>query len=193
MKAIYYEKYGSPDNFRLEEIDKPLPKGDEVLVKVKASSINSWDWDLTTGRPYAYRLLFGMFKPAKNVIGIDIAGVVEEVGPEVKGLKVGDEVYGDISAAGFGGFAEYASAPERLIALKPKNLSFEEAAAVPHGGVLALQSVEFKGKLEPGQRILINGAGGSTGPFALQMAKEQDLHVTCVDSSDKFVIIIYEL
>ncbi|MDA3893660.1 MAG: NAD(P)-dependent alcohol dehydrogenase [Salinivirgaceae bacterium] len=189
MKAIYYTKYGSVKNFALKEVEKPQPKTTEVLVKVHASSINSWDWDLVRGIPRIYRLMFGLFKPKYNIIGIDIAGTVEAIGSNVRNLKIGDEVYGDISDSGFGAFAEYACTRENLLALKPKNATFEQAAAMPHGGVLALQSVEYNGGIKPGQQVLINGAGGSTGPFAIQMAKLHGAIITCVDSQEKFELL----
>lgn len=189
MKAILHTKYGSPSQLEYSEVGIPSPKANEVLVKVKASSINSWDYDLVTGKPRIYRLLFGVFKPKNRIIGIDIAGLVEAVGSEVQSFKVGDEVFGDISDSGFGAFAEYACAPERLLAIKPKNATFEQAAALPHGGVLALQSVEFKADLNQNHHVLINGAGGSTGPLALQMAKNIGATVTCVDTAEKFDLL----
>jgi NADPH:quinone reductase-like Zn-dependent oxidoreductase len=189
MKAIYYEKYGSTDNFSLKELDKPKPGDGEVLVKIHAASVNSWDWDLVLGKPLIYRLLFGLLKPKHNIIGIDLAGTVEAVGNGVEKLKVGDEVYGDVNEAGFGAFAEYTCAAERLLAPKPKGISFEEAAAVPHGAVMAMQSLASNGGVKQGQHILINGAGGSTGPFVLQMAKRQGAIVTCVDKEEKFDLL----
>jgi NADPH:quinone reductase-like Zn-dependent oxidoreductase len=187
MKAIIHHKYDTPKRaLTLKEVDKPLPKSNEVLIHVKASSINSWDWDLTRGIPRIYRLLFGIFKPKNPIIGIDISGIVEAIGEDVKTLKVGDEVFGDVSASGFGAFAEYVCTTENLLAHKPKNASFAQASCLPHGGVLALQGVNFNGSLKPGQEVLINGAGGATGPFAIQMAKKAGAVVTCVDSLDKF-------
>ncbi len=189
MKAIFYNKYGSSKNLKLKEIQKPIPKDNEVLVKVYASSINSWDWDLLVGKPYIYRLIFGLFKPKNKIIGIDIAGKVELVGSKVKHLKVSDEVFGDISETGFGAFAEYAITTENFLAKKPVNATFEEAATLPHGGLLALQGLQFNGSIKKGQKVLINGAGGSTGPFALQMAKLEGAEVTCVDKPEKFEVL----
>jgi len=190
MKAIVYKKYGTPDVLELKEIKTPVPKVNEVLVKVHASSINSWDWDMVKGTPKIYRLLFGLFKPKYNIIGCDIAGRVESIGRNVEKFQVGDEVFGDVSACGFGAFAEYKCVPENLLALKPTKATFEEAAAIPQGGVLALQALQSNGAISSGQKILINGAGGSTGPFALQMAKMYDAEVTCVDSGIKLEMLL---
>jgi NADPH:quinone reductase-like Zn-dependent oxidoreductase len=189
MKALYYEKYGSIDNFSIKEVEKPIPADGEVLVKIHATSVNSWDWDLVLGKPKIYRLLFGLFKPKYNIIGIDLAGTVEAVGNGVKDFKVGDEVYGDVNESGFGAFAEYTCAYERLLAPKPTGISFEEAAALPHGAVMALQSLASNGGIQEGEHVLINGAGGSTGPFVLQMAKRQGAIVTCVDKEEKFDLL----
>jgi NADPH:quinone reductase-like Zn-dependent oxidoreductase len=185
MEAIVYSEFGSTENFKLQEVEKPGPKDNEVLIKIHAASINSWDWDMVCGRPLLYRLLFGLFKPKYNIIGCDVAGTVEATGKNVSHLKVGDEVFGDVSPCGFGAFAEYVCASENLIALKPINASFEEAAAIPQGAVLALQSLNHKADLKPGNHILINGAGGCMGPFVLQLAKLKGVTVTCVDAALK--------
>ena len=189
MKAIVYRKFGSTDELKLEEVPKPVPKENEVLIKVKTASVNSWDYDLVIGRPYVYRLLFGFFRPRYNIIGIDVAGTVEAVGKNIKRFEVGDEVFGDISASGFGAFAEYACAPEHLIAHKLKEMSFEEAAAIPHAGVLALQGLRMNGKVTPGQKVLINGAGGGVGTIGLQLAKKWGAEVTCVDKGNKLEML----
>lgn len=186
MKALIHSKYGPTKNLTIQEVDKPKVKNNEVLVKVKASSVNSWDWDLVSGTPYLYRLLFGLFKPKYPIIGIDIAGNVEDLGKNVTKFKIGDEVYGDISNSGFGAFAEYACTRENLLYHKPNTATFEQAATLPHAGVLAYQSILFNGRPTGNKKILINGAGGSTGPFAIQMAKQYNAEITCVDSADKF-------
>lgn len=185
MKAIVYHQYGSPDVLKLEEVKRPSPKDEEVLIKVKATSINSWDWDLVLGKPYAYRLLFGLFKPRYNIIGSDVAGIVEAVGKNVTYFKPGDEVFGDISGTGFGAFAEYVCTHESKLAFKPATLSFEEAAAIPQAGVLALQGLRSNGGIEAGQQLLINGAGGGVGTFAIQMTKLKGAEITAVDKGEK--------
>lgn len=184
MKAMVYEKYGSPEVLQLKEVPQPLPKENEVLVKIHAASINSWDWDMLTGRPRIYRLLFGMGKPKHKIIGCDIAGKVEAIGKEVMHMKVGDEVFGDISGISFGAFAEYVCASENLLAKKPASMSFEEAAAIPQAGVLALQGFR-QGLIQNGKKVLINGAGGGVGPFAIQLAKMEGVEITAVDKTSK--------
>jgi NADPH:quinone reductase-like Zn-dependent oxidoreductase len=184
MKAVVYTTYGSPDVLQLKDVEKPAPKDKEVLVKVSAASVNSWDWDLLRGRPYLTRL-GGFFRPRYPILGADIAGRVEAIGPNVQRLRPGDEVFGDISGCGWGGFAEYVCAREHVLALKPSNLTFEQAAAVPQAAVLALQGLRDKGQIQRGQRVLINGAGGGVGTFAVQIAKSLETEVTGVDSSQK--------
>jgi len=181
MKAIVYHQYGQPDVLQLEEVPQPVPKEGEVLVKIQAASINAWDWDLLTGKPYIYRLLFGLFKPKHPIIGSDFAGLVEAVGSGASQFKPGDKVYGDISEVGFGAFAEYACAPENLLSRVPEGLSFEEAAAAPQAAILALQGLQYNGGLQPGQQVLINGAGGGVGAYGIQMAKHFGAEVTAVD------------
>jgi len=186
MKAIVYRKYGSPEELQLSEIEKPVPNDHEILVKVHAASVNSWDWDLLLGKPLIYRLMFGIFKPKYPVIGSDIAGRVVEVGAKVTDFKVGDDVFGDLSGNGFGAFAEYASARAMVMALKPANITFATAAAIPQAGILALQGLHHRGNIiAKGQKILINGAGGGVGTFAIQIAKTFGAEVTAVDSSLK--------
>jgi NADPH:quinone reductase-like Zn-dependent oxidoreductase len=141
LKAITYVNYGLPDVLQLQQVPKPVPKANEMLVKIYASSINSWDWDMLIGKPWLSRMLSGIFKPKYNILGADIAGVVEEVGTGIKKFKPCDEVFGDIANAGFGAFAEYAIAPEKLLAKKTEWLSFEQAAALPHAGLPALQGL----------------------------------------------------
>lgn len=183
MKAIVLTRYGSADDLELREVERPVPRADQVLVKVSASSLNSWDWDIVRGallvRPW------GLWKPSVSILGGDIAGRVEAVGPQVQGLKVGDDVFGDSSDAGWGGFAEYACVREERLARKSAALSFEQAATIPHAGVLALQGLRRLQPLQAGQHILINGAGGGVGTFAIQLAKASGAEVTAVDSAAK--------
>jgi len=185
MKAIVYTKYGSPDVLQLKEVEKPTPKDNEVLIKVHAASINSWDWELLRGKPFVNRLLFGLLKPKIKILGADIAGRVEAVGRNVKQFQPGDEVFGDLCECGWGGFAEYVCARENALALKPASMTFEEVAAVPQAAVMALQGLRDKGQIQPGQKVLINGAGGGVGTFAVQIAKSFEAEVTGVDSTRK--------
>ena len=186
MKAIVLTKYGSPHDLQLKEIEKPTPNDDEVLIKVKAASVNDWDWCLVRGTPFYIRLLCGLFKPKFQIPGVDIAGEVVAVGKNVSQLQTGDEVYGDLSENGFGGFAEYVCAPVNALALKPENMTYIEAAAIPHAAMLAVQGLRDLGKIQPGQKLLINGAGGGVGTLGVQIAKAIGVeHVTGVDSSNK--------
>lgn len=197
MKAVVFTKYGSPDFLEFKEVEIPTPKQNEVLVKVKAASINSWDWELLKGTPFINRLVFGLFKPKKiNILGFDIAGRVEAVGSKVTQFQAGDEVFGDLSHGGWGGFAEYTCAGEHELTLKPAKLTFEQAAAVPQAGLLALQGL-LKGKIQqtlniqnrPRQRVLINGASGGSGTFAVQIAKSFGAEVTGVCSTSKMDLV----
>jgi NADPH:quinone reductase-like Zn-dependent oxidoreductase len=185
MKTIVYDAYGMPEQLHLVETTKPTPADDEVLIRIFAASINSWDWDLLTGRPYLYRLLFGMIKPKFRTPGCDVAGRVEAAGNKVTRFKAGDEVFGDISGCHWGGFAEYVCAHEKAFTLKPLSWSFKKAAAIPQAAVLAWQSLTDYEPVQPGDKILINGAGGGVGTFALQMAKSMGAEVTCVDRNEK--------
>ncbi|MGB7055544.1 MAG: NAD(P)-dependent alcohol dehydrogenase [bacterium] len=189
MKAIVYAKYGSPDVLELKEVEKPTPKDDEALVKVHAASVNDWDWGLLRGAPFMNRLVFGLLKPRIKILGSDIAGRVEAVSRNVKQFQSGDEVFGDLSGCGFGGFAEYVCARENALVLKPTSMTFEEVAAVPQAAVLALQGLRDKGQIQPGQKVLINGAGGGAGTFAVQIAKSFGAEVTGVDSTRKLDIM----
>ncbi len=181
MKAIVYAQYGSPDVLRLQEVEKPAPKDDEVLVKVQAASVNALDWHLLTADIFLVRLMGkGLFKPKNPILGADIAGQVEAVGKNVQQFRPGDQVFGDI---GHGGFAEYVTAPERVLALKPTKLSFEAAAAVPVAALTALQGLRDSGRIQAGQKVLINGAAGGVGTFALQIAKTFGAEVTAVCST----------
>ncbi|MED1470699.1 NAD(P)-dependent alcohol dehydrogenase [Bacillus salipaludis] len=189
MKAIVYDQYGPPDVLKVTEVDKPIPKENEVLVKIHATSVNFGNLVLLTGEPFLARFAFGLLKPKYPIPGGDIAGRVEAVGKNVKQFQPGDDVFGDLSGCGWGGFAEYAAIPEQAIALKPTNLSFEEAAAVPMAGVTALQAIRNKGKLQAGQKILINGASGGVGTFAVQIAKAYGAEVTGVCSTKNLEIL----
>ena len=184
MKAIVCTKYGPPDGLQLQEVAKPAPKADEVLVKVHAASVNAYDWHLLTADIFLVRLMGGgLRRPKKAIPGVDIAGRIEAAGSNVKQFRPGDEVFGDISACGNGGFAEYVSVPENALALKPATLSFEEAAAVPMAAVTALQGLRDQGKIQAGQKVLINGASGGVGTFAVQIAKAFGAEVTAVCST----------
>lgn len=183
MKAIFYTAYGSPDVLELAEVEKPTPKDNEVLVRVRATSVNASDWEILTGKPF-YARLYGLFKPRFNILGSDIAGVVESVGSDVQQIKPGDEVFGDIMQR-LGGFAEYVCAPASALAPKPADITFAEAATLPQAATVALQGVRDKGRVAPGHKVLINGAGGAVGTFAIQIAKMLGAEVTGVDSAAK--------
>lgn len=186
MKAIVLNKYGSADYLEYKEVEKPIPGDNEVLVKIQAASVNSWDWDLLNGIPYANRVIFGLLRPKNLIIGCDIAGQVEKVGQAVTQLQPGDEIFGDISGCGMGGLAEYVCVPEKILAKKPAGMSFQEAASLSHTGVLALQGLRDKGHIQHGQRVLINGAGGGSGTSAIQIAKIYNAEITAIDGERKF-------
>lgn len=188
MKAIVYTKYGPPDVLELKEVEKPAPKEDEVLVKVHVASVNAADWRLLRADPFLARLHSGLLKPKYKILGSDIAGRVEAVGRNVKQFQPGDEVFGDIFECGLGGFAEYVCASEDALVLKPSNISFEEAAAVPLAAVTALHGLRDKGHIQPGQKVLINGASGGVGTFAVQIAKSFGAEVTAVCSTRNFYL-----
>jgi hypothetical protein len=179
MKAIVRYTYGSPDVLRLEDVARPTAGEADVLVRVHAASANAGDWHLMRGTPFPFRLVAGLFKPKHPIIGTDIAGRVESVGRRVTQFKAGDDVFGELSRCGFGGYAEYVAAPETALALKPSNASFEQAAATPTSGLTALQALR-KGKIQPGQKVLIHGAAGGVGTFAVQVAKSFGTEVTAV-------------
>jgi NADPH:quinone reductase-like Zn-dependent oxidoreductase len=183
MKAIVYTKYGPPDILSLEEIQKPTPGDDEVLVEIHASCVNSGNLTAVAGEPFVGRLWTGLREPKDKIPGSDIAGRVEAVGRNVKQFQPGDEVFGDIYDWGSGAFAEYVSAPEIALALKPANLTFEEAASVPQAALVALQGLRDKGQIQPGQKVLIAGASGGNGTFAVQIAKSFGAEVTGVCST----------
>jgi NADPH:quinone reductase-like Zn-dependent oxidoreductase len=189
MKAFTYQKYGPPETLRMTEIDKPAPDPDEVLVKVLAVSVNAADWHALRGKPLFSRATLGLLRPKHQLLGVDIAGQVEAVGGGVTGFQPGDEVYANLLDHGYGGFAEYVAVPVSVMALKPANLSFEEAAAVPMAAVTALQGLGRHGELQPGQQVLINGATGGVGTFAVQLAKAYGAEVTAVTSTPNLELV----
>jgi NADPH:quinone reductase-like Zn-dependent oxidoreductase len=183
MRAMVREKYGPPEVLRLEEVDKPVPKDNELLIKVKAASVNALDWHFLRGKPFLVRLKYGFFRPKTRILGYDIAGRVEAVGKKVNQFKAGDEVFGGLGF-GLGGFAEYACvAEDGFVALKPPGTTFEEAAAVPAAAVTALKALRDRGQIQSGQKVLINGAAGGVGTFSVQIAKSFDTEVTGVCST----------
>lgn len=183
MKAFIYEAYGPPGRLRMAEVDKPAPNADEVLVRVLAASVNAADWHCLRGKPLFSRATLGLLRPKHKILGVDIAGQVEAVGSGVTRFHAGDEVYANLLDHGYGGFAEYASVPVAALSPKPAMLSFEEAAAVPMAAVTALQGLRHHGELRPTQRVLINGATGGVGSFAVQIAKSYGAEVTAVTST----------
>jgi NADPH:quinone reductase-like Zn-dependent oxidoreductase len=183
MKAIVYTKYGPPEVLQLKEVAKPTPKDDEVLIKVRAASVNRSDWEGLRGKPL-YARIGGLLRPRQQILGSDIAGRVETAGRNISRYQPGDEVFGDILPR-LGGFAEYVCAPENRLALKPASMTFEEAAAIPQSAVIALQGIRDKGRVQPGQKVLINGAGGGAGAVAVQLAKLYGAEVTGVDNTGK--------
>ena len=185
VKAVVMESYGMPDVLQLRDVVKPTPKAGEVLVRVHAASINDWDWAMMQGAPFIVRMFNGLFTPKVQIIGCDIAGRVEAVGGDVKTFQPGDEVHGDLCRSGFGAFAEYACAPEASLARKPARMIFEQAAAIPQAGMLAVQGLIDVGRIRSRQKLLLNGAGGGVGTFALQIAKLYDVEVTVVDKPGK--------
>ncbi|MFK7804561.1 MAG: NAD(P)-dependent alcohol dehydrogenase [Anaerolineae bacterium] len=189
MKAIEYTTYGPTDVLQMVETEKPTPQDNEVLVRICAAGANAADWRLMRGDPFFVRFESGLLKPKNKILGSDIAGVVEAVGSKVTHFKVGDEVFGDLSEDRLGGFAEYVCTHEAFLALKPKNLSFEEAAAVPMAAVTALQGLRDKGQIRPGMKVLINGASGGVGTYAVQIAKALGGEVTAVCSTKKIDLV----
>jgi len=191
MKAIVYTKYGPPSEvLQLKEVEKPTPKDNEVLVKIYAASINDGDKSVIRGEPIFVRLMgVGLLKPKNTIPGGDIAGQVEAVGRNVKQFQPGDEIFGDIGACGHGAFAEYVSVPEKALAPKPANMTFEEAAAVPQYALVALQGLRDNGHIQPGQKVLINGASGGVGTFAVQIAKSYGAEVTGVCSTKNLDLV----
>ncbi len=189
MKAMVYTRFGSPDVLHLEEVDKPVPKDNEVLIKVHAAAANVSDWRMLRGTPFVVRLMAGPIKPKVKILGAEVAGRVEAVGGNAKRFQVGDEVFGDLADCGRGGFAEYVCAREGVLALKPANMAFEEVATVPFGAGTALQGLRDKGQIQSGQKVLINGASGGVGMFAVQIAKSFGAEVTGVCSTRKMDMV----
>jgi len=184
MKAMIYTKYGSPDVLHLQDVAKPTPQAEDVLVKIQAASINFGDKALVKGEPFLVRLMgYGLLKPKHAIPGGDIAGRVEAVGSNAKQFQPGDEVFADLGECGFGAYAEFVAVPASVLVQKPVNLTFEEAAAVPQAAVVALQGLRDKGQIQPGHKVLINGASGGVGTFAVQIAKALGVEVTAVCST----------
>jgi NADPH:quinone reductase-like Zn-dependent oxidoreductase len=194
MKAIVQDRYGSVDDLRLAEVHKPVAGTDEVLVRVRAASVHADVWHVVTGIPYVLRLMgSGVRKPKNPIPGTDMAGIVEAVGTNVTQFKPGDEVFGE-SRRGMqwingGTYAEYVSVPEEILALKPANITFEQAASVPTSGVIALHNLQSVGLPKPGQKVLVNGAGGGVGTIAVQLAKAYGANVTAVDRAEKLEML----
>ncbi len=189
MKAIVYTEYGSPDVLQFKEVATPKPKENEVLIQVRAASVNQGDWHLLRGEPFLVRPDSGLLRPRYPILGADVAGQVVTIGSHVKQFQPGDEVFGDLSGCGRGGFAEYVAAPEKALALKPANVTFEEAAAVPTAAVTALQGLRDKGEIRAGEKVLINGASGGVGTFAVQTARSFGTEVTAVCSTGKMKMV----
>ena len=185
MKAIACKKYGGPEELSYESLAKPAPGPEEVLIEIRSTAINDFDWSLVTGKPAIYRLLFGLSKPKTPIPGIEMAGTVVEVGERVEKFQVGDRVYGDISEKGWGTFAEFLTIPASVVRLIPSDMTFSEAASLPHAANLAYQGLFDLGALRKGQDILINGAGGGVGMLAFQMARLEDAIITGVDTGEK--------
>ncbi len=187
MQAAVRDRYGSPDVVELREVERPIPVDDEVLVRVRAASVNRADLDGITPRPSFVRLFIGLRAPRNHRLGLDVAGVVERVGPGATRFRPGDEVFGDLFSFGQGAFAEYVSAPERAFATMPAGMTFEEAATLPHSAILAVQGLRRRDSrsIRPGDKVLIDGASGNVGPFAIQIAKSMGADVTAVCSAGK--------
>ncbi len=188
MKAAVFTKYGSPDVLELKDVEKPAPQDDEVLIRVHAASLNDWDVEALHGRPFVNRMMFGVVKPKKQILGSDVAGRIEAIGENVTKFRVDDEVFGDLSGR-WGGFAEYVCAREKQLALKSPRMTFEQAAAIPQAAMLAVQALRDTARLQARQSVLINGAGGGVGTFAIQLAKHWGAEVTAVDSTGKLELM----
>lgn len=186
MRAIVQAKYGKSDVLELKEVAIPTPKINEVLIKVKAVSINDYDWSLMRGKPYIYRLMYGLMKPKSLTPGMEISGEIVQCGEFSQKFDIGDAVFGDISDYGFGGFAEYLCVNENALTKKPSVMSFEDAASIPHAATLALQGLVDIGNIQTGEKVLINGAGGGVGMFGVNIAKLYNSEVTGVDAKSKF-------
>ncbi len=189
MQAVVRERYGSPAVLKLKDVQKPTPKAGEVLIRVHAASPNAADLHLLRGQPFMLRLVYGLLRPRIRVLGTAVAGRVEAVGAGVTRFEKGDKVFADLSGCGMGGFAEYACTPEKVLARMPDNLGFAEAAAVPLAGVTALQALRDKGRVGAGQKVLIYGASGGVGTFAVQLAKHFGAEVTAVCSTRKAELV----
>lgn len=189
MKAIVRDRYGSPDVLELADVPKPVPGDDDVLVRVRAASVNRADLDYLTGTPFLTRMGTGLRSPRNRGLGLDAAGVVEAVGPAVTNFRPGDAVMGDLTAHGYGAFAEYACAPVKAWARKPDGLTFEEAATVPQSAILAFQGLRGGRSIKPGDAVLVNGASGNVGPYAVQLAKSFGAEVTGVCSTAKLEFV----
>ena len=185
MKAIVCHRFGPPEQLRMEAVPVPAPKQDQVLVRVHATTVNDYDWSMVTGRPRIYRLFFGSFRPRRPIPGMELAGTIEALGPGALQWKVGDAVFGDVSNGGLGTFAEFVAVPATELRRIPEGLSFEQAAAVPHALELAYQGLFDVGRLQHGERVLLNGGGGGVGTFALQLAKQRGCTVWGVDTGPK--------
>src|SRR5215510_13231617 len=186
MKAAVCNRYGSPDFVQIEDVERPVPKDNEVLIKVRAASLNPLDWHLMRGKPFLMRLLLGLSKPRDTRLGVDVAGQVEAVGRNVTRFGPGDEVFG----LSKGACAEYACAPESALAMKSDCVTFEQAASGPVAALTALQGLRDKGKLQPGQKVLINGAAGGVGTFTVQIAKSLGADVTGVCSARNLEMVL---
>ncbi|MHA2288315.1 MAG: NAD(P)-dependent alcohol dehydrogenase [Promethearchaeota archaeon] len=187
MKAIVCTKYGAPDVLQLKEVEKPIPKDNEALIKIHATSLNAADFEYLRGM---YQItLGGLRKPKNKIIGSDIAGRVESTGREVKQFQSGDDIFADLYKFGFGAFAEYVCVPENALRLKPASMTFEEAATLPQAALIALQGLRYKRQIQPGQNVLINGASGGVGTFAVQIAKSFEVEVTGVASTRKLDMV----
>ena len=189
MKVFIYERYGPPERLRMVEVDQPVPDADQVLVKVLAASVNAADWHVLRGKPLFSRATLGLLRPKHQILGVDIAGQVEAVGGGVSGFQPGDQVYANLLDHGYGGFAEQVAVPVGVVSLKPANLSFEEAAAVPMAATTALQGLGRHGDIAPGQQVLINGGTGGVGSFAVQLAKAAGAEVTAVTSTPNLELV----
>lgn len=183
MQAVVYTGYGPPEVLQVKEVAKPTPRDDEVLIKVQAVSLNRSDWETLTGKPL-YARIGGLLRPRRQILGSDIAGRVELAGKDVRRFQPGDEVFGDILSR-MGGFAEYVCERETALSLKPARMTFDEVSTIPQAGVIALQGIRDKGQVRPGQKVLINGAGGGADMFAVQLAKLYGAEVTGVDNTGK--------
>ncbi|HYX90213.1 MAG TPA: NAD(P)-dependent alcohol dehydrogenase [Myxococcaceae bacterium] len=183
MRAITFYEYGPPSVLRIEDRPEPTPGPGQVLVRVRACSMNAADWHILRADPFLARLAVGLLKPRRNVLGCDLAGVVEAVGPGVTRFKAGDEVMGELGSSGWGAFAERVCAPEHVLVSKPANIGFDEAAAAPLAGETALQALRRQARLRPGERALVSGASGGVGTFAVQLAKALGAFVTAVCST----------